>query len=152
MKLSDENVKFVEDMIAEVGGLRHVVFEVIGMDKAKTLFKITKANPTAEYLAEKPINVCIYIYEEAFDMLSDEQKKMLIEDLLLNVKYDFDKDKVSIGAPSICVTCEGRGKYGDILVNAAEAGVLAIQQIEDRERQRREEQKALKEKKKGSRV
>lgn len=147
-KLSDDNIKFIEDIIYGNGVDNYMEFELIGLSKSKTLSRVSLTNATTEYLTSKPQRVCIYIYEEAFDMLNDDQKKMLIEDILMGVKYDFDSDKIKLGCPSINISCEGRAKYGDDLINAAEAAVLAIQQIEDEERQRKEEKKY----KKGTKV
>ena len=41
-------------------------------------------------------------------------------------------------------TVAGRMKYGEDLINAAETGVLAIQQVEDEKREQKELEKANK--------
>lgn len=147
-KLSDDNVKFIDDIIVAQGLDHYIDFYLFGMPKSKVLSKVKFTSADADCRTSKPQGVCICIYEEAFDMLNDDQKKMLIEDILMGVKYDFDSDKIKLGCPSINISCEGRAKYGDDLINAAEAAVLAIQQIEDEERQRKEEKKS----KKGTKV
>ena len=65
------------------------------------------------------------------------------------VYFDTEKDKIVIGCPQIVVSCSGRAKWGDVLVNTAETAVLAIQQIEEEikeEKERAKEEKAAKRK------
>ena len=149
MQLSEDNVKFIWNIIYELGLDHQVNLEIIGMKQSKTLFNVSKTNATAEYLSKKPESVCIYVYEDAFDRLDDVTKDILVRDMLMGVKYDFDKDKITIGCPTIVVSVEGRAKWGDKLINSAELAVHTIQQIEEEKREQKEREKAEKAAKKG---
>ena len=112
--------------------------------EAKELIKVSKANPLAEYVGKCPDTIVCAIYEDAFDRLDERTKRLLLTDAFGVVFYDDEKDKISIGAPQIVVTVAGRMKYGEDLINAAETGVLAIQQVEDEKREQKELEKANK--------
>lgn len=147
-KLSEETHEMVMNMASEMGLENFIIVEPMAVAKSKLLIKVSKANPTTEFLTKKPDTVCLYIYEDAFVRLSDEQQTLLLQDAMNTINYDADKDKITIGVPSITVTMNGRTKYGDDLLNAAEAAVLAIQQIADEEKERKEAEKAAKASKK----
>ena len=91
-----------------------------------------------------PDSVTCVIYEEAFDRLDDNCRKLVLEDALNTLSYDSEKDKIIVGCPSITVTLGGRAKYGEELINALETSVLAIQQIEDEKKAIKEAEKAAK--------
>ena len=136
-KVSKETQDLVDNVIEEIGLNNYMEFEVIST-KMKQLIKVSRAGKTAEYLSHKSDTVCIYIYEEAFDMLNNEQQTLLIKDALNLVSYDSEKDKINIGAPQITVTLGGRAMFGTPLIDAAETALLAIQQIADREKEEKE--------------
>lgn len=150
-KLSEENEKFIMNVIYELGLDHQMNFELMGVNNAKELFKVSMTSQITEYLADKPQSVCITVYEEAFEMLDEKTKKLLVNDVLNNVVYDFEKDKVIIGVPTIKVTMSGRAKWGDDLINAAETGLLVMEQIEERRKEEKEMAKAAK-KRKGTKV
>lgn len=141
-RLSDENLKLIEEEARRDGLSDYVHIEGIGKTKAKELIKIQKDSAVAEYKTNKPDTVNVFIYEEAFDMLNDEQKQMLLHDAFNGIGYDFEKEKLIIGCPQITVSVNGRAKWGDALINAAEAGVHAIMQIEDKDKERKEMERA----------
>lgn len=141
-KLSEETQNMVMETASEMGLENFITVEAMAVNKSKQLIKISKASPTTEFLTEKPDAVCVYIYEDAFIRLSNEQQKLLIRDAMSNINYDAEKDKIIIGVPSITVTTYGRAKYGDDLLNAAESAVLAIQQIVDEEKERKAAKKS----------
>ena len=133
--LSEENIELIRTVTEETGLYNFVHIEGIGKAKSKELIKVQKEAPVAEYKTKKP---------DTFDMLDDKQKDILIRDAFNSIKFDTEKDKIMIGCPKIEVSVEGRAKWGDELINAAEAGVLAIQQIEEQEKEEKERQKAEK--------
>ena len=139
-KVSEETQKLVDDIVTDLGLVNYMQFEVIST-KMKQLIKVSRASKTAEYMANKVDTVCVFIYEEAFDMLTDRAKELLVKDALNVVSYDSEKDKINIGAPQITVTLGGRAKWGEELCDCAEAAVLAIQQIADREKEEKEAKK-----------
>lgn len=143
-KLSDETNDMVMELASEMGLENFIIVEPMAVQKSKQLIKISKANPTTEFLTKKLDTVCLYIYEEAFLRLEEAQRKLLLRDAMCTIAYDAEKDKIIIGAPSITVTIGGRAKYGDDLINAAETAVWAIQQIADEEKAKKEAEKEAK--------
>lgn len=144
-ELSEENQELINGIWQELNYDNFMQLKLIGTPKAKELIKITKNGDIAKYLGNIPDDtVDIIIYEEAFDRLDEDAKKLLVRDAMDGIVYDTEKEKITIGVPSIVVTVGGRQKYGDKLLNAAEAGVLAIQQIEDEKREIKEAEKEKK--------
>ena len=147
-QLSDDNASFINNIIRSVGLNEMVNFELLGLKDSKELLQVLKTNPREEYLSKKPVSVCIMVYEEVFDQLTDEIKDVLVRDALNRVNYDYEKDKLSIGCPSISVTLDGMSKWGDKLINAAETAMLTILQTEERKRELKEAEKIAKASKK----
>jgi len=148
-EISEENQQIFDDIWQESGMFNYIDLKVVGTPKAKEVIKVQKTNPYAEYLGKCPDSIIVTVYEEVFDRLDDKNKKLLAKDALSLVSYDSEKDKINVGVPQIVVTVGGRMKYGDDLINAAEAGVLAIQQVEDERREQKEIEKQNKKKNKG---
>ena len=143
-ELSEENQQIFDDVWQKSGMFNYIDLKVVGTPKAKEVIKVQKTNPYAEYLGKCPDSIIVTVYEEVFDRLDDKNKKLLVEDALNLVSYDSEKDKINVGAPQIVITVGGRMKYGEDLINAAETGVLAIQQLEDEKREQKELEKANK--------
>ena len=143
-ELTDENQTLVNDVFQDTGMHNYMNLKMVGVSKAKELIKVSKANPLAEYVGKCPDTIVCAIYEDAFDRLDEKTKRLLLIDAFGVVFYDDEKDKISIGAPQIVVTVAGSMKYGEDLINAAETGVLAIQQLEDEKREQKELEKANK--------
>lgn len=137
-ELGDDNLELIEKIAQETGLFNFIRIEGIAVAKSKELIKIQKESAVTEYKTNKVDTVNVFIYERAFDMLDDVQKDMLLRDAFNCITFDTDKDKIMIGCPQITVSLDGRAKWGDALLNAAEAGVLAMQQIEEQEREEKE--------------
>ena len=145
-EVTSENDEMIMDIFEETGMYKYMNIKIVGVAKAKELIKISKANPLAEYVGKCPDTIVLTLFEEAFDRLDYKTKKILLTDAFNLVSYDSEKDKINIGAPQIVVTVGGRMKYGDELINAAEVGVLAIQQLEEERKEKKEMEKANKKK------
>lgn len=146
-KVSEETQELVDKIISEIGYENYMNIDVVSSKKEKTLIKINRANAYAEYIG-RPETVVITVYESAFERLSERQQELLMRDAINSIVYDTEKDKIVIGCPQIVVSCGGRAQWGDEIINAAECGVMAIQQIIDEEKERKELEKALKKNKK----
>lgn len=132
-KLAEDNQQIIDDVFGDTGLDNYFNLITLGVKKSKQLVKVQKTQPITEYFGKmsEDNNVVLYLYEEAFDRLDVDTKKLLIEDAIAQISFDAEKAKIIIGAPSITITLGGRAKYGEKLADAAEAAVLAIQQIED---------------------
>lgn len=147
-KISEETNELIENIISENGLDTYVTVKTYAVKKSKELIKIKKAGPIEGELTKDEQTVFIIVYEEAFDRLTDEMKDILMRDALNNIIFNSENGKVSIGAPHITVTTWGRQKYGDDLLNAAESAVLAMEQIAEEEKERKQAEKESKKSKK----
>lgn len=129
--------KFEETSLAQMG----ISLKVISTTKAKNVLKASKAGATLHFLTKK--DAILIIYEEAFDRLSDEYKEKLMEGALSNISYDADKDKLNVDSDIAREIFRMRRKY-DNYVDILETSYLTIEQIEEEERQRKEEEKLAK--------
>lgn len=143
--LTDENQKLFNELFAEVGLNNYMQLRLIGITKSKEMITVNRPNAVAKHVGHLADDVVtILVYEEAFDRLDLKNKTLLIKDAYNLISYDGDKDKITIGAPMINVTVDGRRAWGDDLINSAEIAVAAIEQIEEEKRQLKEEEKARK--------
>lgn len=143
-KISEETNELIENIISENGLDNYVTVKTYAVKKSKELIKIKKAGPIEGELTKDEQTVFIIVYEEAFDRLTDNMKEILMRDALNNIIFNTENGKVSIGAPHITVTTWGRQKYGDDLLNAAESAVLAMEQIAEEEKERKQAEKESK--------
>lgn len=143
--LTEENQELFNNLFEETGYNNYMQLRLIGLAKSKDVITVNRPNAVAKHVGHLPDDVVtILVYEDAFDRLDDKNKRLLIKDAFNLISYDSEKDKITIGTPMITVTVNGRQMWGDELINAAEIGVMAIQQIEEEKREAREEEKARK--------
>lgn len=78
---------------------REVKFKMIANNKMKKLYDIKKTSPMYEYLTG--FHIIVVLNEDMFDLLTDEMRTIMIEEILAHVHYDIDKDKLNIIQPDI---------------------------------------------------
>lgn len=146
--VSEENRDLIDVVFQETK--LHNVINLVIRGKAKDnhgkILWLQRAGDIAEDFGKCPGTVVCFVYEEAFDRLDEDTKRMLVKDVIATLSYDYDKDKIVIGCPQIIITVAGRREYGEVLLNAYETGLMAIAQIED---EKKEEKERLKERKAG---
>ena len=142
--LTETNEQLHDDVISKTGLDNYMIIKPLSITKAKQIVSVKKANATEEYMGNCPDTVFVYSYEAALDRLNEKTKTLLINDAVSTINYDTEKDKISVGVPMICVTLDGWRKHGVDLINAAEAGIMAIQQIEEEEKERKEAERVIK--------
>lgn len=131
--------KFDETGLPQMG----MNLKVMSVTKSNEILKVKRANATTEFLTKNSDVITLYIYEDAFDRLTDDYKARLMEGALSNVSYDTEKDKLMVDSSKYGEFLRMRRKYadyGDIL----EASVLVIDQIAEEEKERKEEERAAK--------
>lgn len=145
-KLSDETQNLIDEMVDEFGLNHYMNFKCFGIKKQRQVIKVKKASPTEEGMGDSTDCVIIIVAEDVFERLSDEQQKILLNDALSEVFYDDEKDKIIVTQPEITVTLGGWQKWGEKLINAQETAILAKEQIEEEERERKAAEKEAKKK------
>ena len=147
---SEEYVALVKEVAEEIGIDKYVEFNVFDMTKSsKEVIKVKKTSVPMEVKLEGEDMVDVYLYEKAFDLVEDKDKRFWIENALCQVAYDLEKGKLIIGKEPIISIPEGMyDKYKELAVNEARLQILTLQQIADKEREEKERKKAEKKLKK----
>lgn len=139
---AQEIINLVQDEFKKTGlPQMGITLKVVSVTKQKQILKVAKASSTIEFLGKLNDAVILYIYEEAFDRMDDENRRLLIEDALSTISYDSDKDKIIITQPQINITIGGNAKYGERLVNACEISVHIMEEIEEESKDKKSQSK-----------
>ena len=107
------------------------------------LFSYRIAHLTEHVKNNKKDMVTLYVYEEAFDRLTDEQKNKLMEGGLSNISYDSEKDKLNIDNSRYGEAIRMRRKYPNY-VDIIETSIMVIEEIQEEEAQKKEEERERK--------
>lgn len=140
-KASEETQDLVDRIASETGLVQFMDIETVSVPKSKKVIDIKRCPPLGEHVAGKRDVVCIIVYEKAFERLDSEQQELLMRDAFNMIYFDSEKDRIVIGCPQIVVSCSGRAKWGERLVNTAETAVYVMQQILDEEKEEKERKK-----------
>lgn len=141
---SDDIVELAEDVFDSTGLPQvGINLKVMSVTKSKDVLKVTKANATTEFLTNNKDMVTLYVYEEAFDRLTDEQKNKLMEGVLSNISYDSEKDKLNIDNSRYGEAIRMRRKYNNY-VDIIETSIMVIEEIQEEEAQKKEEERERK--------
>ena len=148
-ELSEENFNLIDEMFQQTGMHNYIDLKILGTSKSKPdeIVKVAKISPIAEYVGKCPDSVSCVVYEEAFDRLDEDTKKLIIEDAFAQIAYDSEKDKIVMGCPMIKMSIGGRTKYGEKLGNALELAATMVIEIEEEKKAAKEAEKASKNKK-----
>lgn len=131
--------EFKETNLYQMG----INLKIMSVTKAKDILKVSRANATTEFITKKSDMITLFVYEDAFDRLSDEYKEKLMEGAFSNIAYDMDKEKLILDNSRYGEFIRMRKKYpdyGDII----ETGEIVIAEILEEEKQRKEEEKQRK--------
>lgn len=125
-----------------------ITVEPIRLNSKKSYGEVVKANELVSLFTGDSDMVCLAINEELFDLLDDASQNVLIEELLSQVSYDSEKEKIVITKPELAVNVGMYNKYKDIAVQKILLAYLTLQQIEEQKKKEKEEKKAAKSTKK----
>lgn len=143
---SEDVRKLVEDVANELGlAQQGLDFEALCVTKAKDVVTVCKANAVTEYISNREDLVLIICFEEAFDLVDDATKHMWVLTAMEQIIVDDEKNKVSIGGPSITVPLSlltGERKLP--VVDSAILGKEMIAQIEAKRKKEKEDAKEAK--------
>ena len=74
---------------------RMVKIKILSNDAIKKEFgKVSKTSDIVKFMTD--YDVVIQVNEPIFDQLEDKQKEYVVRDLLAQIVYDMEKDKISI--------------------------------------------------------
>jgi hypothetical protein len=84
--------------------------KILTNNSLKEIGKVSKANDIVKYLSK--VDVIIILNELIFEMLNDEQRQMVADELLAHVSFNHEKDTVVVNKPDINVHSLVLKKYG----------------------------------------
>ena len=147
---SDETIKLVEGAIQE-RNLNHLFeIKILAFENLKStkVFDVKKAGDLPKHLAG--FDVVIYVNEWLLELFSDiERQKMLVEEALDSIHFDYEKEKIVIMKPDIATFASVLKKFGNVqVVNTKEAINLAVQSKIDEAKEAKKEKLAAREAKK----
>jgi hypothetical protein len=131
--------KFNETILSELG----IKIKVMSLTKSKEMVKVSGANATTLFLTKNDDLVCLYIYEKAFERLSEQDREILIEGALSNVSYDEAKDRIIIDNSRYGELVRMRKKYPEY-IDIIEESQLDIEGISIEEKEVKEAEKEAK--------
>lgn len=128
---SEDIVKLAHDKFDETGLPQlGISLKVMSLTKSKDMLKVCRASATTEFLTKKSDVITLFVYESAFEYLSDEDKDKLMEGALSNISYDMNKEKLNVDTTKYGEFIRMRRKYndyGDII----EAAQFAMEQADE---------------------
>ena len=124
-------------------GLHHydVNITLLTNNKAKEIFKINKANELLKYRTKD--DVIIVLNEKIFEQLTDDQKRIIVEEAIAYISYDSENDKVVITAPDFIAHSGILRKHTFDTIDVVRESVKTLYQAE---KQAEDEAKAATEK------
>jgi hypothetical protein len=131
--------KFNETILSELG----IKIKVMSLTKSKEMVKVSGANATTLFLTKNDDLVCLYIYEKAFERLSEQDREILVEGALSNVSYYEAKDRIIIDNSRYGELVRMRKKYPEY-IDIIEESQLVIEGISIEEKEFKEAEKEAK--------
>ena len=106
----DDTRALFTNFIAQIDSLNEVNINILAVNKLKEIGKVSKTTDLLKY--ETTYDVYILLNEQVFEQLEEEQKLMVVEELVAQIYYDLEKGKVSIIKPDFTTFSLLLVKYG----------------------------------------
>lgn len=98
------------DFINAIDNLREVNIKILAQNRLKEIGKVVKANDLVRHMTNE--DIIILLNEQIFEKLEDEQKLMVVEELIARVYFDAEKGKILIINPDVNTFSLLLRKYG----------------------------------------
>lgn len=85
--------------VSQIDNLREVNIKILANNQLKEIGKVVKANDLLRHMTNE--DIIILLNETIFEQLTDEQKEMVIEELIAQVYFDDERSKVTIIKPDV---------------------------------------------------
>ena len=82
-----------------IDNLREVNIKILANNRLKEIGKVIKANDLLKHMTSE--DIIILLNERIFEQLDDEQKAMVVEELIASIYFDDERGKVIINKPDI---------------------------------------------------
>lgn len=94
----------------EIDNLTQVKIKILANNRLKEIGKVVKANDLLKHMTNE--DVIILLNEQIFEQLEEEQKLMVVEELIARIYFDDEKDKLTIVSPDVNTFSLLLRKYG----------------------------------------
>jgi hypothetical protein len=106
----EDTQKMFTDFINAIDNLREVNIKILAQNRLKEIGKVVKANDLVRHMTNE--DIIILLNEQIFEKLDDEQKLMIVEELIARVYFDAEKGKILIVNPDVNTFSLLLRKYG----------------------------------------
>lgn len=96
--------------VDQIDNLREVNIKILANNRLKEIGKVIKANDLLKHMTNE--DIIILLNETIFEQLSDEQKEMVIEELVAQIYFDSERGKITIVKPDVSTFSLLLRKYG----------------------------------------
>lgn len=76
-----------------------VTVKLLTDNKQKDIYKVVKANDLVRHMTDN--DVVIILNENIFDQLPEDQKKIIAEEAIASISFDFENDKLALAKPDL---------------------------------------------------
>jgi len=128
-----ETEQMFVDVLNQTSIPKSIRFELIASNDMKDVGKVSKASEILKYMTD--VDIIVLINENIFDRLADDQKKMLLEELLAQVFWDGESGKIKLIKPDVNTFSLLIKKYGiDFYLGVKESIVSILNEIDATEK------------------
>ena len=96
--------------VDEIDNLREVNIKILANNRLKEIGKVVKANDLLKHMTNE--DIIVLLNETIFEQLDDQQKEMVIEELIAQIYFDAEKGKIVIIKPDVNTFSLLLRKYG----------------------------------------
>jgi len=127
-----EDTQSLFNEVIETTGLNNYMnINVLADNKAKDIFKVNKSNELLKYRTGDDVN--IILNESIFDKLTNEQKRIVVEEAIAYISFDSEKDKVIITKPDFIAHSGILRKHTFNTVEVVRESVKTLYQAQEQE-------------------
>jgi hypothetical protein len=96
----DETTKKIfMDAIEQAQLTQYIKFDVVNDSKAKKIHDVKKTSEQTKYYSDKDVDMIIFINEDIFWQLEDDQQVMVAKESIAGISYDSEKDVIKVEKP-----------------------------------------------------
>jgi hypothetical protein len=106
----EDTQQLFDNFVDTIDNLREVNIKILASNRLKEIGKVVKANDLLKHMTDE--DIIILLNEEIFEQLPDDQKAMVIEELIAQIYFDAEKGKVVLVKPDVHTFSLLLRKYG----------------------------------------
>jgi hypothetical protein len=125
----DEDIQKVFDLAISCTDLERVIkIEIVGNDRQKEVGKVVKTNDLTKYLSDD-VDVVVIVNQMIFNQLTPDLQEMVAIELITEIGYDSESDKLVLAKKDISTFSSILKKYG---YEAYERKQLSVKSLYDK--------------------